>query len=188
MTTLSAEVTKTAVQKPLFKMSTEAPQSTSTPESDNNVEINPLPPPLEYSTASSSSFDPQPGAGHSISQEGITTTTTSPTLDDLSRDMFDKVAAYFHGELEAAAEDYAVLEKMNRVTTGKYVDMKTTGANIAKALNELNEKYAAITPQLHQIDQVEASVTQLEEAAQKLDLYSRELEKRWKQYEKPAPR
>ena len=121
-------------------MSSDAPQSTSTPESDSNVEINPLPPPpLEYSTASSASLDPQPG--QSSGQDA-----TSPTLDDLSRDMFDKVAAYFHGELEAAAEDYAVLEKMNRVTTGKYVDMKTTGANIAKALNELNEKYAATSP------------------------------------------
>ena len=151
------------------------PQSTSTPESDNNVEINPLPPPLEYAAASSST-DPQSQQQQQPSQE---------TLDDLSRDMFEKVATYFHGELDAAAEDYAVLEKMNRVTTAKYVDMKTTGANIAKALNELNEKYAAIAPQLEQIDQVEESVAQLEEAAQKLDLYSRELEKRWKQFENP---
>ena len=106
------------------------------------------------------------------------------TLDDLSRDMFDKVAAYFHGELESVAEDYSVLEKMNRATTAKYVDMKTTGANIAKALNELNEKYAAIAPQLELIDEVETSVGQLEEAASKLDAYSKALEQRWKQYEK----
>ena len=102
----------------------------------------------------------------------------------MSRDMFDKVEAYFHGELESVAEDYSVLEKMNRATTAKYVDMKTTGANIAKALNELNEKYAAIAPQLELIDEVETSVGQLEEAASKLDAYSKALEQRWKQYEK----
>ena len=140
-------------------MSSDPPLSASTPESDN-VEINPLPPP------------------------SLDSRSQPPSLDDLSRDMFDKVAAYFHGELEIAAEDYAVLEKMNRATTAKYVDMKTTGANIAKALNELNEKYASIAPQLAQIDQVEASVIQLEEAAHKLDTYSKALEQRWKQYEK----
>jgi len=147
-------------------------QHTSTPESDNNVEINPLPPPPhDYSVASSSSLDSQ----RQPSQE---------TLDALSKDMFEKVAAYFHGELDGVAEDYAVLEKMNRATTAKYVEMKTTGSNIAKALNELNEKYAAITPQLEQIDQVEASVGQLEEAAHRLDAYSKALEQRWKTFEK----
>jgi len=146
--------------------------NSSTPESDN-VEINPLPPPpLEFSA--SSSLGAQQPSQHN-SQE---------TLDDLSRDMFEKVAAYFHGELEAVAEDYAVLEKMNRASATKYVDMKTTGSNIAKALNELNDKYAAIAPQLSQIDQVEAGVGQLEEAAHKLDAYSKTLEQRWKVYEK----
>lgn len=148
--------------------------NSSTPESDN-VEINPLPPPLEFSASSSLGVGPQQSSSQSNSQE---------TLDDLSRDMFEKVAAYFHGELEAVAEDYAVLEKMNRASATKYVDMKTTGSNIAKALNELNEKYAAIAPQLGQIDQVEAGVGQLEEAAHKLDAYSKTLEQRWKVYEK----
>lgn len=147
-------------------------QSESTPESlESNVEINPLPPPPhEFAASSSTSLD-----SHRQPQE---------TLDDLSKDMFDKVTAYFHGELDVAAEDYVVLERMNRATTTKYVEMKTTGSNIAKALNELNEKYAAIAPQLDQIDQVEAGVGQLEEAAHRLDAYSKALEQRWKTFEK----
>ena len=147
-------------------------QNTSTPESESNVEINPLPPPPhEFAASSSASLDSHP----QILQE---------TLNDLGKDMFEKVTAYFHGELDVAAEDYAVLEKMNRATATKYVEMKTTGSNIAKALNELNEKYAAIAPQLDQIDQVEAGVGQLEEAAHRLDAYSKALEQRWKTYEK----
>ena len=104
-------------------------QNTSTPESDSNVEINPLPPPPHEFAASSST-----------SSVGFVDSQRPPgaeTLDDLGKDMFEKVAAYFHGELETVAEDYAVLEKMNKVTADKYVEMKTTGSNIAKGQSQI---------------------------------------------------
>ena len=44
--------------------------------------------------------------------------------------------------------------KMFRVTATKYSDMQQITANIAKGINQLNEKYRELQPYLEQIDQV----------------------------------
>ncbi|EEC16394.1 conserved hypothetical protein [Ixodes scapularis] len=64
---------------------------------------------------------------------------------------------------------------MNRVTITKYSDMKQIAGNVTRALKDLNEKYKCLKPYLDQIDQVEDSVTKLEQAAYKLDAYSKRL-------------
>lgn len=64
---------------------------------------------------------------------------------------------------------------MNRVTISKYSDMKQIAGNVTKALKDLNDKYKCLRPYLDQIDQVEDSVTKLEQAAYKLDAYSKRL-------------
>ncbi|XP_071954446.1 biogenesis of lysosome-related organelles complex 1 subunit 2-like isoform X2 [Antedon mediterranea] len=110
--------------------------------------------------------------------------TKEPDLKELSHDMFAKAAIYLRGDLAATADDYKLLEKMNIATSKKYSQMKDFGVDIHRALSDLNEKYRNLQPFLDQIDQVEESVGNLEQAAYRLDAYSRRLELKFKQLEK----
>ncbi len=42
--------------------------------------------------------------------------------------------------VSGTAEDYKLLEQMNRVTIHKYDEMKTVALNIDKAMKDLNDK------------------------------------------------
>ena len=98
--------------------------------------------------------------------------------------MFAKMTDYLRGDLASTAEDYKLLEQMNRLTTEKYGEMKQTGLEIGKSMKDLNDKYRNIQPYLDQIDQVEESVANLEQAALRLEAYSKRLEAKFKQLEK----
>lgn len=69
---------------------------------------------------------------------------------------------------------------MNRVAIRKYSDMKQIAGSITKCMREVDQKYTALQPYLEQIDQIEDSVNKLEQAAYKLDAYSRRLENQYK--------
>lgn len=107
-----------------------------------------------------------------------------PQLNHLATVMFNKSADWITGELGATVEDYQLIEKMNKVTTTKYSDMVQIAANIAKGMSQLNEKYQELQPYLDQIDQIDESVSRLEQAAFKLDNYSKKLEAKFKSLEK----
>ncbi|XP_064617630.1 biogenesis of lysosome-related organelles complex 1 subunit 2-like [Liolophura sinensis] len=107
-----------------------------------------------------------------------------PDVVKLCRETFQNTADYLKGELEATAEDYKLLEEMNKVTVTKYEEMKHIAINISKSLHVMNEKYKLLQPYLDQIDQIEESVASLEQAAYRLDAYSKRLEARFKQLEK----
>ncbi|RZC36088.1 BLOC1 2 domain containing protein [Asbolus verrucosus] len=98
--------------------------------------------------------------------------------------MFNKTSDYLYGELTSTLDDYRLLENMNRATITKYSDMKHIAANVSKSILELNEKYNSLQPYLQQIDQIEDSVVKLEQAAYKLDVYSKRLEAKFKSLEK----
>merc|ERR1740129_1533937 len=55
---------------------------------------------------------------------------------------------------------------------------------ISGGVTELNSKYTDLLPYLEQIDQIDASVERLEQAAYKLDAYSKRLEQKFKTLEK----
>lgn len=103
-----------------------------------------------------------------------------PDITQLCRDAFHKTADYLTGELESTSEDYQLLERMNKATISKYVEMKHIASNISKAMTNLHEKYESLQPYLEQIDQIEESVASLEQAAYKLDAYSKRLEGKFK--------
>ncbi|XP_074648498.1 biogenesis of lysosome-related organelles complex 1 subunit 2-like isoform X2 [Tubulanus polymorphus] len=105
-------------------------------------------------------------------------------LKILCRDAFEKAAEYMRGDLAATAEDYKLLEQMNRITIGKYAEMKQIAGNINHGMTDINEKYRNLQPYLDQIDQIEESVSNLEQATYRLDNYSKRLEAKFKQLEK----
>ncbi|XP_076873161.1 biogenesis of lysosome-related organelles complex 1 subunit 2 isoform X3 [Brachyhypopomus gauderio] len=104
------------------------------------------------------------------------TEPAQPDINELCRDMFDKMAVFLQGELTATCEDYKLLENMNKLTSLKYMEMKDISINISRNLQDLNQKYASLQPYLDQISQIEEQVTALEQAAYKLDTYSKKLE------------
>lgn len=69
---------------------------------------------------------------------------------------------------------------MNRVAVSKYTDMRQIATNVAKCMTEVNRKHQELLPYLEQIDQIEDSVNKLEQAAYKLDAYSKRLENQYK--------
>ncbi|XP_052781709.1 biogenesis of lysosome-related organelles complex 1 subunit 2-like [Mya arenaria] len=107
-----------------------------------------------------------------------------PDIVELCRETFKKTSEYLKGELDGTIEDYKLLETMNKVTVSKYSEMKNTAGEIGGALQELNEKYENLLPFLEQIDHVEDSVNSLEQAAYRLDAYSKRLEAKFKALER----
>ncbi|KAI5721474.1 biogenesis of lysosome-related organelles complex 1 subunit 2-like [Diaphorina citri] len=107
-----------------------------------------------------------------------------PRLNELATNMFKKTADYLIGELSSTQADYEVLEKMNNATITKYSDMKQITVNISNSIEEQNQRYKQLIPQLEQIDQIYDSVLKLEQAAYKLDHYAKRLEAKFKQLEK----
>ncbi|XP_022087468.1 biogenesis of lysosome-related organelles complex 1 subunit 2-like isoform X1 [Acanthaster planci] len=122
------------------------------------------------------------------SEVGVETGTEAMEPDhdiaELTRDMFTKMTAYIRGDLAATAEDYKLLEDMNRLTSKKYEDMKQMAVAIERDMKNLDEKYKNLEPYLAQVDQIEESVLSLEQAALRLDAYARRLEAKFKHLEK----
>ncbi|KAM9435257.1 biogenesis of lysosome-related organelles complex 1 subunit 2 [Clarias gariepinus] len=112
------------------------------------------------------------------------TEPAEPDINELCKDMFEKMAVFLQGELTATCEDYKLLENMNKLTSLKYMEMKDISINISRNLQDLNQKYASLQPYLDQINQIEEQVTALEQAAYKLDTYSKKLEAKFKKLEK----
>merc|ERR1712227_44880 len=107
-----------------------------------------------------------------------------PQLNQLASVMFTSTSEWVTGELEATTEEYRLLEQMNKLTLTKYSDMSQITENITKGVTDLNTKYTDLLPYLEQIDQIDASVERLEQAAYKLDAYSKRLEQKFKMLEK----
>uniref|UniRef100_A0A8D3B2F0 Biogenesis of lysosomal organelles complex-1, subunit 2 n=1 Tax=Scophthalmus maximus TaxID=52904 RepID=A0A8D3B2F0_SCOMX len=121
-----------------------------------------------------------PKKPHTNSDGGVETAEEAvepaePDINELCTDMFEKMAIFLQGELTATCEDYRLLENMNKLTSLKYMEMKDISINISRNLQDLNNKYASLQPYLDQINQIEEQVSSLEQAAYKLDGYSKKL-------------
>ena len=115
---------------------------------------------------------------------GVSSVKLPPHVHDLCRDMFQKTSDYVQGELLGTAEEYLLLEKLNKMTTAKYSDMSSLSRDLTVMMTELNEKYAHLKPYLEQIDQLEENVSALESAAYQLDKYSKKLEAKLRQVDR----
>lgn len=61
-------------------------------------------------------------------------------LHHATEDTFTKLSAFLVGELQVAAEDYYLLEKMNLATSKKYSEMAYTAEQLTVFMKELREK------------------------------------------------
>ncbi|XP_051729894.1 biogenesis of lysosome-related organelles complex 1 subunit 2 isoform X1 [Ctenopharyngodon idella] len=161
------------------------------PPTDLNLTVQPEPEPEPRKDAATSDATETPKVKRpSNNNEGGVETAeeatepAEPDINELCRDMFDKMAVFLQGELTATCEDYKLLENMNKLTSLKYMEMKDISINISRNLQDLNQKYAGLQPYLDQINQIEEQVTALEQAAYKLDTYSKKLEAKFKKLEK----
>ncbi|XP_072477602.1 biogenesis of lysosome-related organelles complex 1 subunit 2-like [Notamacropus eugenii] len=102
----------------------------------------------------------------------------------LCKDLFSKMAMYLTEFLAAISENYTFLGNMNKLTSLKYLEMKTIAVNIVRNLKDLNQKYAAFKPYLDQIPLTEEQVAALEQAVYKLNAYSKKLEAKYKKLER----
>ncbi|XP_067274621.1 biogenesis of lysosome-related organelles complex 1 subunit 2 isoform X2 [Pseudorasbora parva] len=156
------------------------------PPTDLNLTAEPEPEPRRdaaTSDATETQKAKRPNEGGVETAEEATE-PAEPDINELCRDMFDKMAVFLQGELTATCEDYKLLENMNKLTSLKYMEMKDISINISRNLQDLNQKYASLQPYLDQINQIEEQVTALEQAAYKLDTYSKKLEAKFKKLEK----
>ncbi|CAI7999595.1 Biogenesis of lysosome-related organelles complex 1 subunit 2 [Geodia barretti] len=99
-------------------------------------------------------------------------------------EMFEKVAEYLNGELAATSEEYALLQRLNQITLNKYQDMTALASRLNEVSQRLNDKFVSLQPYCDQIDQVEASVSALEQTAYRLDAYCKRLEGKFRDLEK----
>jgi hypothetical protein len=72
-------------------------------------------------------------------------------------------------------DDYKLLEEMNKLTTNKYKELSQITFNVSKNVDQMNDKYKTLLPNLQLIDKLEEKVTKLEEMAYAIDAYSKRL-------------
>lgn len=107
-----------------------------------------------------------------------------PNLSRLANMMFEKTGEYLQEELTSTHADYQLLERLNKETITKYTELKIISSNVVQSLDSLNEKYQKLQPILNNINQIDDSVSKLEQAAYKLAAYSKRLEAKFKDLEK----
>ncbi|XP_048585866.1 biogenesis of lysosome-related organelles complex 1 subunit 2 [Nematostella vectensis] len=119
-----------------------------------------------------------------VSEGSTTAEAEEKDLKETCRVAFDKITQYLNGELTASLEDYTLLEQLNNLTTDKYKEMSTMTKSLITTMEKLDDKYKSLQPYLEQIDRIEDSVSSLEQAAYRLDAYSKKLENKFKRLER----
>ncbi|CAG8536778.1 8147_t:CDS:2 [Acaulospora morrowiae] len=97
-------------------------------------------------------------------------------VNNVTAEMFNKVAEYLKGEMLATNEDYKLLENMNNVTRDRYKEMSGMAQNLVVEMAKLQRIYIDIEPYIQQIDEVCEQIDFLEKVTSELDDYSKELD------------
>lgn len=71
-----------------------------------------------------------------------------PNLSRLATKMFQKTGDYISHELNTTADDYKLVENMNKVMMGKVLEMKQMSQSIAAKNSDLNRKYEELVSML----------------------------------------
>lgn len=98
--------------------------------------------------------------------------------------MFGSISEYLQAELKASGNEYDTLLAMNQTVADQYLDMAETGSNMVKFVEALQAKYEELQPCLDQIDEIDVSVTALEQAVGMMDAYTKRLEAKFKKLDR----
>jgi uncharacterized protein (DUF3084 family) len=71
-----------------------------------------------------------------------------------------------------SAADYKLLEQMNNLSAQQYAGMTANANELSASMHQLSLQYAALQPQLEQIERLGASIEQLENTVRALDRYT----------------
>lgn len=107
---------------------------------------------------------------------------TAPNLEQLAKEMITNTGNYIEFEVETCVNDYRTLEKMNKQVTERYQKYTDLSKSISNEMIELNQCYDNLYPLLAQVNDIEKCVGDLEQAATRLDAYSKKLEAKYKQF------
>jgi len=107
-------------------------------------------------------------------------------LTENTQIMFENLVKYLQGELLVTSSDYKLLHQMNAVTRDKYVEMTRMTSALVGSMTELQEKYKEFAPYLQKIDDIDASVAELERVVLVLDEYTKRLEAKFEQLKRPV--
>ena len=132
-------------------------------------------------TSETSSLSSATNVTASIS-DNLASSKNAQILDELSREMIQTAGDYIKTEIDICVSDYKVLERMNQMVTEKYKNLDKNSASITNEMKKLNEAYDNLLPLLSQIDDIENAITGLEQSANKLDVYSKRLESKYRQF------
>lgn len=94
---------------------------------------------------------------------------------EVCREMFEKVTEYLNGELAVTVEEYQLLLRLNQMSLAKYSDMSALARRLNEVSQRLSDKFVSLQPYCDLIDQVEGSVSALEQTAYRLDAYCKRL-------------
>jgi biogenesis of lysosome-related organelles complex 1 subunit 2 len=107
---------------------------------------------------------------------------SSPSLETLANEMITNTSNYIKYEVETCINDYKTLEKMNTQVTERYLNYTDLAKSVSNEMIELNHCYNNLYPLLAQVSDIEKCVGDLEQAATRLDAYSKKLEAKYKQF------
>ncbi|RKP06455.1 biogenesis of lysosome-related organelles complex-1 subunit 2-domain-containing protein [Thamnocephalis sphaerospora] len=104
------------------------------------------------------------------------TVLSDDRLNRLADTAFAKAARQLQGELLLSANDYRLLEEMNRHTKREYGSVAHHVQSIGLQGLPMRKTYQDYIPQLAQMDSIMNQVDKLDRMARELDQYTQELE------------
>ncbi|XP_003737681.1 biogenesis of lysosome-related organelles complex 1 subunit 2-like [Galendromus occidentalis] len=104
-------------------------------------------------------------------------------MEQAADKMFSSTADFLRTEVNAVVDDFQQLKAMHKAVLHKYEDLKKTTQVIGGALEAPEDQYKDLAPILTQLDDIEEDVSNLEQAAFKLDSDCKQLEQKLRSLE-----
>ncbi|TPP63038.1 Bloc1s2 protein [Fasciola gigantica] len=144
--------------------------STSGESTNVDSPVGPPVPTTSYSSADDWNTIPAGLEGKDLSQS---------TGRAVTQRAFDAINDYLQCDMDSILLDFSVLTRMNQAATERYAELNATANDITRKLVGVNERYLLLRSSLTKIDQFDASISALEQAAAELDNETRLLEQKF---------
>ena len=96
-------------------------------------------------------------------------------LENQTQRVFSGIAELAGGELRATAEEFQLLENVNRVAAARYAEIADTVGSLEGVMQEIVDQHASLATHVAEIEAVDKSVRGLEDTVAALDAYTAKL-------------